>query len=253
MLAVDRRKKIVEIITENKSVQVVDLAGRFEVTSETIRGDLEKLEKQGILVRTYGGATLLEGGGSDLSVSEREIINPEDKQKIGVCAAALVNDGDTIFLDASTSALWVARSIKEKKNITVITNSLQVILELANTDVYVVSVGGNLRGKTMSFVGKSAERAIRQNYYANKYFMSCRGLTLTMGLMDGNESEAAVKQAMIDCSERTIFLCDKSKLGRLGLALIGDLSVIDSLITTVSLDEQWLGVLKEKEIDVVIV
>ena len=112
MLAVERRNRIEQIINKNKSVLVVELAKQFEVTTETIRGDLEKLEKQGVLVRTYGGATLVDNSEIELAITERDTVNYEGKQRIGKYAADLIKDGETIFLDASTSAWHLARYIK---------------------------------------------------------------------------------------------------------------------------------------------
>ena len=125
MLAVERRNRIEQIINKNKSVLVVELAKQFEVTTETIRGDLEKLEKQGVLVRTYGGATLVDNSEIELAITERDTVNYEGKQRIGKYAADLIKDGETIFLDASTSAWHLARYIKGKRGITVITNALK--------------------------------------------------------------------------------------------------------------------------------
>ena len=96
MLAVDRRNKITELVQKNGSVIVPELAKLFDVTTETIRGDLEKLEKQGVLVRTYGGATLAEGSDSDMPISDRDVINYEGKQRIGIAASKLIKDGDNL-------------------------------------------------------------------------------------------------------------------------------------------------------------
>ena len=127
MLAVERRNRIEQIINKNKSVLVVELAKQFEVTTETIRGDLEKLEKQGVLVRTYGGATLVDNSEIELAITERDTVNYEGKQRIGKYAADLIKDGETIFLDASTSAWHLARYIKGKRGITVITNAEKIV------------------------------------------------------------------------------------------------------------------------------
>ena len=141
MLAVERRNIIEKLVEENGSVLVVELAKQFDVTTETIRGDLLKLEKQGVLVRTYGGATLVTAE-QDPAVSEREIINYKEKQLIGIRAAKMIDDGDTIFLDASTSSLHLARCIKEKKGLTVITNACKVVTELAGCeDMHVICIG----------------------------------------------------------------------------------------------------------------
>lgn len=254
MLAVERRSKIEQIIIKNKSVLVPELAKQFDVTTETIRSDLEKLEKQGVLVRTYGGATLVEAKDADMEIHERETVNFEGKQSIGKRAAEMINDGETIFLDASTSSLHVARNIKDKKGITVITNAEKVVMELAACpDIRVISTGGMLHQKNMSYIGRIVEDTIRSTYFANKVFFSCRGVTLKRGLMESTEAEAQIKKAMIDCSESAIFLCDKKKLGRLGVPVISQISGINCFITDIKLDEEWNRALEESEVRLITV
>lgn len=251
MLAVERRNQIEQLIMQNKSVLVADLAKKFDVTPETIRGDLEKLEKHGVLVRTYGGATLVESV-DDRTIQLRDTINYEGKHDIGARAARLIRDGETIFLDASTSSLHVARSIKDKHGVTVITNAEKVVAELADCDdIRVICTGGRLEPKNMSYVGRIAERVIRESYCANKCFFSCRGVTLHRGLMDTSEAEAEIKKAMMDLSETSIFLCDQSKLGRLGIHVISDIGGIDGLITDVKLDEEWEKALINNDVNII--
>lgn len=252
MLAVERRNQIEQLISKNKSVLVVELAKRFDVTPETIRGDLVRLEKQGVLVRTYGGATIVEDNEPDMPAAMRETVNYEGKSIIGRRAAKLIKDGETIFLDASTSSLHLARSIKDKKGVTVITNAEQVVAELASCGgIKVVCTGGRLEPRNMSYTGRIAERCIRENYFANKFFFSCRGVTLHRGLMETSESEAEIKKAMLDASESAIFLCDHKKLGRLGINTIAGLERIDTFITDVKLDEEWINALGEGDINLI--
>lgn len=254
MLAVERRNQIEQIILKNKSVLVLELAKRFEVTTETIRADLEKLERQGVLVRTYGGATLAEPAEPDMPAAKRETVNFEGKHKIGIYAAKLIKDGETIFLDASTSSLHLARSIKDKNGITVITNAGRIVSELADCDnIKVISTGGILTSKNMSYVGRIAEENIRKSYYANKVFFSCRGVTLARGLMDSSEAEAEIKKAMIDCSESAILLCDRNKIGRLGVPVVAKLDRIDYFITDIKLDEEWTEGLAENDVKLITV
>ncbi len=252
MLAVERRNKIEEIIQKNKSVLVLDLAKQFEVTTETIRGDLEKLEKQGVLIRTYGGATLNEGSEQDIPVSDRDVINFEGKQRIGKRAAKLIKDGETIFLDASTSCLHIARNIKDKKSVTVITNSERIVSELAGCDaIRVVSTGGLLSPKNMSYVGRIVEKTIRENYFANKVFFSCRGATVSRGLTESNEAEAEIKKAMIDSAESVFFLCDHTKIGKIGVPVICDFSRIDTVITDIKVSDEWKKIFSENDTKVI--
>ena len=254
MLAAERRNEIERIINRDKSVLVTELAGRFEVTPETIRSDLLKLERRGVLVRSYGGATLSGVSGQDLGVAERETVNSDVKQKIGKRAAELIRDGETIFLDASTSALHLARQLHEKKGLTVITNATSIITELSGSEhIKLICTGGLLAQKNMSYTGRFAECMIREHLAANKFFFSCRGVTLSRGLTDSSEDEAEIKRAMIERSDTTVFLCDHNKLGRLSVPTIAPLGRVDVFITDISLDEEWREALEKSDTDIITV
>lgn len=254
MLAVERRSNIEQMINENGTVLVTELAKKFDVTAETIRADLLKLEKQGVLIRTYGGATLVESSPNELPIAERDVVNYEEKQRIGKRAAQMIRNGETIFLDASTSAWHLARNIKDKKGITVITNASKIVYELAECDgIHVVQIGGELNSKNMSYVGRIAEHTIRENYFANKIFFSCKGVTLNRGLVDSSEGEAEIKKTMIKNSETVIFLCDHNKLGRLGVPSVSGLDSLDFFITDVKLSEEWTERLEEADVNIITV
>ena len=251
-LAIQRRAQIEELLNENKSVLVTELAARFDVTPETIRADLLKLEKKGILVRTYGGATLSSSSGAELTYKERDVVNADAKHMIGVRAARLINNGETIFLDASTSSLYVARSIKDKFGLTVITNASSVIAELSECEhIKLISTGGILSKRNMSYVGRFTENMIRENFAANKFFFSCKGVSLSRGLTDENEQEAYIKRAMMEVSDSVIFLCDHNKLGRTGIPVIAPIDMIDTFITDVRLDREWHDALQKLDIDII--
>lgn len=250
MLAVERRSKIEQIIQKDKSVLGFELAKQFDVTTETIRADLAKLERQGILIRTHGGATLVENiNDADMTTHERDVVNFEGKQRIGKKAAELIKDGETIFLDASTSALHLAGNIKSKKSVTVITNSERIIQELYSCDnIRVINTGGMFVKKNMAYEGRMVEDTIKKYYYANKFFFSCTGVTLARGLTERAEAEAEIKKAMLECSETSVFLCDYMKLGRLGVSTISSLKGIDYMITDINLDEEWKNALAENDV-----
>lgn len=250
----ERRNSIEQIINENGSVLVTDLARQFDVTAETIRNDLLKLEKQGVLIRTYGGATLVENNSTDMTITERDTVNYEEKQRIGKRAAQMIRNGETIFLDASTSAWHLARNIKDKSGITVITNASKIVSELAECDgIRVICTGGELTPRNMSYIGRIAENTIKENYFANKCFFSCKGVSLLHGLADSSEGEAEVKKAMIKNSESVIFLCDHNKLGRLGVPTIAGLDSVDCFITDVKLSEEWNEELERYDVSLITV
>lgn len=231
MFGIERRSKIMSILYDKKSILVQEAAEAFGVTEETIRRDLKELEKQGLLSRTYGGAILADDIKTEAPLFIREGINIAGKDSIGKHASGMVNHGDTIFLDASTSSLYVAKHIKDKKGITVITNAERIILELSDCDeITLISTGGILRSKSLSYVGRAAENAI-SNYYANKLFFSCKGFSPKGELTDSNEQESEIRKTMIRCSNQVIFLCDHTKFDKVGYANTARLSEISTIIT----------------------
>lgn len=239
MFGVERRSKILSHLYDKKSMLVQEAAALFQVTEETIRRDFKVLEGQGLLKRTHGGAVLTDDTKTEASLEIREGINIPGKDVIGKLAAGLINDGDTIILDASTSALYVAKHIKDKKGLTVITNAERIVLELSQCDdMTLISTGGILRKKSLSYVGRAAENAIG-NYFANKLFFSCKGFCPRRELTDSTEQESDIRKTMIKCSDQVIFLCDHTKFDRVGYINTARLDDIDVIITDSPFPEGW--------------
>jgi DeoR/GlpR family transcriptional regulator of sugar metabolism len=166
----------------------------------------------------------------------------------------MIHDGETIFLDASTSAWHLARCIKDKRSLTVITNSNKIVTELGSCEsINVISTGGELDHRNMSFSGRTAEKNIKENYFANKFFFSCKGVTLSRGLVDSLEAEAEIKKAMMRNSEVNVFLCDRNKIGKLGVHRLASFTDVDCIITDVKPDEEWSVQLEEADVRLVIV
>lgn len=245
MLVAERRSQIARLLQQHGTVRVAALSEMFEVTEETIRRDLEELEKEGILKRTYGGAISRRGTGIELPFAAREEKNREEKLKIARAAAALLDDGDTIILDASTTALFVARHLPTTPRLTVVTNSVRVVLELAaHPNVTVIGIGGQLRERSLSFVGPQAERALAA-YHVDKAFLSCKGLTLAEGMTDSNELEVELKKRMVEAAAAVIAIVDSSKLGYVAFARICPLDQIARLITDDAADPALLARIEE--------
>ncbi len=239
MLGVERRNAILALLNEKRSVLVPELAQMFSVTEETIRRDLKHLESKGVLYRTHGGAVLTDDTKIEAPLEIREGINVTGKDAIGRYAAGLVEDYDTIFLDASTSALYVAKHIKNKKGLTVITNAERIIFELSGvSDITLICSGGNLRKSSLSYVGHHTESAIK-NYFANKFFFSCKGFSPKRGLTDSNEQESEVRKTMMQCSEKAIFLCDRTKFDKVGFVQTAKVEDVDLIIVDSDLPADW--------------
>lgn len=252
MFAIERQKRIMEILQETGAVQVSKLSSEFQVAEETIRRDLEKLEKQEKLLRTHGGAVPLDDSKHEPSLEKRKKLNVEGKQRVARAAAELVSPGDTVFLDASTTTYHIARELKNIQNITVVTNSLQTIECLAAIPgIKVIGTGGNV-SENQSFVGSNAESAIREKYFANKMFFSSRGVTAEAGILDSNEQECAIKKCMIENSQTRIYVCEQTKLGRIGFAKLADFDKIEYFVTDKQLDSKWVKQLEETETKLIV-
>ncbi|MBW8349201.1 DeoR/GlpR family DNA-binding transcription regulator [Bacillus sp. IITD106] len=250
MLVAERHKKIVEIVNNRLSIRVSELSEIFSVTEETIRRDLEKLESEGKLQRSHGGAVSIQEPDSEIHFSERVITNVPEKKAIAKEAADQVNHGDRIILDASTTAWYMA---KELPNIplTVVTNSIKVVMELSKKEkIEVISTGGKLLSRSLSFVGPLAELSI-SNYHVDKAFISCTGVHFEDGLSDSNELQALIKKQMIMRSERVYLMADSSKFGKRAFSQIHSIQEVDIVITDKKIDPIAKNLLEENNINVV--
>ncbi len=231
MLALERRKEILKKLQEEKKVIVGELSRQYDVSEETIRRDLEKLEKEGLAVKSYGGAVLNDSTSIELPFNERKKHNVEGKQKIAKLVADLVENGEHIMLDASSTAVFIAKAMKKKEQLTVLTNSIEVLLELADTEGWeVISTGGVLKDRYLALVGAKATEAVQQ-YHVEKTIISCRALDGDKGFSESNVEFAQMKQAMMKAGRQVILAADSSKLYRFAFAKVGDLKDIDILVT----------------------
>ncbi|WAM34489.1 DeoR/GlpR family DNA-binding transcription regulator [Caldicellulosiruptor morganii] len=252
MLAIERRQKIMAMLNENKSVLVPELAKLFNVTEETIRRDLEKLEKEGFLKRTYGGAVLVENYNVDIPFEFRNVTNIEGKKQIALTLIKYIEDGDTLVMDSSTSALQVAKLLKTKKKITVITNSEQIINELKvfEDNIKVISTGGTLRNRSLSLVGPIAENTLK-SLNANKAIISCKGFDIEKGFTESNELEAQVKKIMIEIADQVFMIADHTKMNKTALVNIATLDDVDFIFTDKVLLPSQENAIREKNVEIV--
>ncbi len=240
MFALERQKRILEILNSDGAVWVSKLSVELGVTEETVRRDLEKLEKQEALIRTHGGAVPIADSSSyDLSLEKRKQTNSAAKELLAKAAAQHIVPGDTIFLDSSTTTFYIAKELKKIRNITVITHSLRVINELSGTEsVKLITVGG-LVSNNQSFVGSLAENTIRNNFFAGKFFFSSKGVTPDSGILESNEQECFIKQQMFANASKKYYLCDSGKIGKIGFYKLAPLDGIDYFITDAELSKEY--------------
>lgn len=250
MLNEERRQKIQEILTEKRRILVREVSRKFGISEVTIRKDLEILEKKGILTRVHGGAILNSASRQDLALTEKERIHSEEKSRIANFAESLIVPGDTIILDSGSTTTQLAHLLKYKKDITVITNAVNIATELAASDLTVILTGGMLRERSFSLVGPIAEESLR-NITVDKLFLGVDGIDFRFGLTTPNIMEARVNKMMIKVAVQVIVLADSSKFGRRSVGVIDSLDSIDRIITDNKISDDDLARLSELGIDTI--
>lgn len=207
-----REKQILEILLKEKKVSVHQLAAALFVSEPSVRRDLAKLEHQQLIKRVHGGAVLNENGVSQIKIPFiiRELEHADEKTRIAHRAAALVNDGDVVFLDASSSAYCLVPFLALKRDLTVITSGIKAMTALAEHGLRVISTGGDVMNTCLSLVGEAAVATVH-TYYADVCFFSCRGVASNGECSDISREENLVRQAMIERSRRTYLLCTGNK------------------------------------------
>jgi len=239
MLAIQRRRRIVEELRATGSVTVAFLSSVFQVSEETIRRDLMKLEADGLLVKTYGGAYIKEGMHREVSFPVRSSAQIAEKERIARRCAEMVSDGDTLFLDGSTTALHLAQHLNAKRNLVVITHALQIALALAELPgIEVITLGGRIRRSSLTGLGPHAEAAVSQ-YYADLVFFSCDGVHREHGITDSNESEAEMRRRMIERSREAVLIADATKFDRTSFSLITEFAAVARVVTDSTLSVDW--------------
>lgn len=249
MFAEERRSRILEILEGKNRITVIELTESLKVSDSTIRRDLQDLEQAGLLKRTHGGAVKWEHTGFEPTMAEKEESNIDEKRYIGEKAAALIEDNDTIILDAGTTTLEIAKHIKAK-NITVLTNSILIALELSkHKDVEIVIIGGNARKQTLAIVGPFADMII-QNFRVDKAFIGANSITLQDGCTTPNILEAHTKKTMIRSAKEVYIVADHSKFGKVSFASIVKLEDIDAIITGTNIDRQTVERFRQEGVEV---
>ncbi|HNP85276.1 MAG TPA: DeoR/GlpR family DNA-binding transcription regulator [Kouleothrix sp.] len=227
-----RQQQIAQIVRQQRSATVQELSAQFGVSEATIRRDLEKLDGQGVIQRAHGGAVALESALPEPPIVRRLRDNQDEKRRIGLAAARLVHDGETIFLGSGTTTIEVARQLGEKRDLKVITNALNVANILANFEhITVIITGGLLRHSEMSMIGHLTEQAMRE-LRADKAIMSIRALSLGAGLTNEYGMETTIDRAIIGFAPHVIVLADHSKWGKSATAFVAPVSAAHTIVTT---------------------
>lgn len=248
MKAFERRELIIQKLHRHKKVHVADLAQDFGVSEETIRRDLEKLEREGIAKKNYGGAILNLHTNEDPAYSQRHSLHLAEKQQIAEYVLELINDGDSIMADTSSTAFEALKRITEtRKNLTIITNSLVVVSEFQHSGHTLISTGGVLGAQTNSFVGPNASYTI-QKYNVDVALFSCKALSMTGGLSDSNEAESELKILMQQQASKVILLADHSKFDRNAFVKLLPFEKVDYIVTDCKPSTEWIEFLNRHQV-----
>lgn len=255
LLAEERRRKILMLLETEGRVTVNDLVRRFDVSTVTMRADLDILAENGALVRSHGGAVRRLDPVQDRSVAFKETMHHAEKVRIGQAAAGLLKPNQTIILDSGTTTLQVARHIKQQKlkGLTVVTNALNIANELVDApNVSLIMLGGLLRQVSNSFVGPQAERMLAA-LHADHLFLAVDGLDLEVGPTTPDILEAELNSLMIAVSTEVTIVADASKIGRRSLSTIGSLSAIHRLITDDRIAPEAAQAIRARGLELIVV
>ncbi|WP_240183589.1 DeoR/GlpR family DNA-binding transcription regulator [Microbacterium paraoxydans] len=244
LYAEERRHLIVRLAREAGRVEVARLAERFGVTPETVRQDLNALQRSGLLKRMHGGAVPVERSLYEARISERREFSAE-KESIAEAALALVPVTGSIFLESGTTATFLAERLPPSRDLTVFTNSLPIALLLApRTDLTVITLGGRVRAVTLGEVDSFAIRSLR-DIHVDVAFLGTNGFSVPHGLTTPDQSEAEFKRETLRVGETTVLLADRTKLGQASVWRYGELDAIDVLVTSPHAEERLLDEARE--------
>ena len=249
MLAIERRNEILEKLQTDRRVVVSELSQLYDVSEETIRRDLEKLVNDGYAIKSYGGAVINENVNIELPFNIRKNRNIVGKQHIADLVSRVVKDGDSIMLDASSTAVYIAKALLEKgkKNLTVITNSIEIIIELFDAqDWTILSTGGASREGSFALVGPQTDKMIR-SYHVDKAIISCKGIDVDAGITDSDELHANNKATMLAAATEKILAVDSSKFDKTAFTNIAPLDDLTMVITDEKRRKNGSGHFKSRE------
>lgn len=256
MSALTRFSQIVEIVMEKGSISIPEICERFGVSEMTARRDLNELDRQGLLRRVHGGAIASLARSYEPPFPTRATKNTAAKVAIGLRAAELVYDGDSIALDVGTTTLEIVDGLKGKRNITIITSCLQVanrvVAELSlSSDVRLIVTGGIVRSRELSMIG-SIPQNVYKNLHVDKAFIGIAGINPTDGLTEYNLEDAQTKQMLIQSGREKIVVADGSKFGLTTFASVAPIKSINTIVTDRSAPTEMVDMICESGVEVII-
>ena len=248
----ERQKQILSLLARQGRLSVSEIVEQFSISQATARRDLESLASQGKAQRVHGGVISVEQAPPELPILERQREQADEKTRIGHATANLISDKETVFLGSGTTVLEVARNLRGRKQLTVITNSLQVLNTLAGGDeMNLISLGGMLRDSEMSFIGHITEQALTE-IHVDKVIMGTRGLSLEHGLTNDYLQETLTDRAILKIGAEVIIVADHTKINRVATALLAPLATMQTFVTDSQADKKFIQALRRQGIRVIV-
>ncbi len=249
MLAIDRQRRIVDLLEQAGSLRTTDTATLLGVTDETVRKDFEVLDKRGELIRIHGGASRPAKIREDLSFLQRQAVRRSEKQAIAALAAKRIQANETIFLDASSTVLTLTEYLPDLP-LTILTNALNVLTALSDRpQLELICTGGIFDAKSRSFIGLMAEKSL-ERYNIHRMFLSGSGLHLERGVSESNSRQASFKERVLASAEDVVFLADHSKLGQKAAFFFAAAADLGCLITDQAADPEFVEALEARGVEV---
>ena len=251
----ERRNRILEELRQQSRVGIRECAEKYGVTEVSIRGDLEYLEKKGLLIRVKGGAIsrAFIADEDELPIESKSREHSQEKRAIGKKAASLIREGETIILDSGTTTLEVAKCLGKFKELTIITNGVNIAMELAkHPQLSVIMLGGYMRSQSLSITGMNAESTLK-DYFVDKLFLGVDSISFDKGLSTPSAEEASINRTMIECTKEVIAVFDSSKWGRRSFAHICEPSALGTVVTDDKISQEEIMRLSQAGVRIITV
>jgi len=249
---IERQNKILDLLREKKKATVNDLSKFFKISGVTARNELKELAKSGKIIRTHGGAIYIDNSEAEGIYNYRKNQNITQKKRIVKVASTLINDGEVIFIDASTTASHIIPFLNEKMELTVVTNSVEVAHILATSSlINILLIGGKIRREALSTTGYPVDYILK-DINLSKAFMGASGFTIEEGLTDVNQEEINIKKYIVEKSKSTIALIDSSKCGKVSFGTFAETKRISIFITDKKTPKGMIDKLKSIGVKVLI-
>lgn len=256
MNSVERRNKILEWVHERGRVSIPDICAMFDVSEMTARRDLSALDRQGLLRRVHGGAIASLGRSYEPSFPTRAVQNQAAKKAIGLKAAELIYDGDSIALDVGTTTLEIVPGLAKKRNLTIVTSCLQIAIRIVDLisleiDARLILTGGIIRPRELSMIGPIPEQ-VYQDLHVDKAFIGIGGINLEEGLTEYNFEDTQIKRILIHSAREKIVVADGTKFGVTTFASAAPLTAIDKIVTDRSAPSEIIEAIRQQGVEVII-